>query len=141
MNLRPQRREEVDLNITPLIDVVFLLLIFFMVSTTFERESEISITLPEASEEYAETKLDTIEVAIDAEGRIFVNEQLLLNTQVITIREAIRDGAYDMEAPPIVISADAKATHQLVVRVMDAARQLDMTKITFATQELEDKIE
>jgi biopolymer transport protein ExbD len=141
VNLRPQRREEVDLNITPLIDVVFLLLIFFMVSTTFERESEISITLPEASEEYAETKLDTIEVAIDAEGRIFVNEQLLLNTQVITIREAIRDGAYDMEAPPIVISADAKATHQLVVRVMDAARQLDMTKITFATQELEDKIE
>lgn len=141
MNLRPQRREEVDLNITPLIDVVFLLLIFFMVSTTFERESEISITLPEASEEYAETKLDTIEVGIDAEGRIFVNEKLLLNTQVNTIREAIRDGAYDMEEPPIVISADAKATHQLVVRVMDAARQLDMMKITFATQEVEGKIE
>jgi biopolymer transport protein ExbD len=141
VNLRPQRREEVDLNITPLIDVVFLLLIFFMVSTTFERESEISITLPEASEEYAETKLDTIEVGIDAEGRIFVNEKLLLNTQVNTIREAIRDGAYDMEEPPIVISADAKATHQLVVRVMDAARQLDMMKITFATQEVEGKIE
>ena len=112
-----------------------------MVSTTFERESEISITLPEASEEYAETKLDTIEVGIDAEGRIFVNEKLLLNTQVNTIREAIRDGAYDMEEPPIVISADAKATHQLVVRVMDAARQLDMMKITFATQEVEGKIE
>jgi biopolymer transport protein ExbD len=141
MNLRPQRREDVDLNITPLIDVVFLLLIFFMVSTTFERESEISITLPEASEEYAETKLDTVEVAIDAEQRIYVNEQLLVNTQTSTIREALRDAMYDMEEPPVVISADAKATHQLVVRVMDAARQLDLVKITFATQEVEDNIE
>ena len=141
MNLRPQRKEDVDLNITPLIDVVFLLLIFFMVSTTFERESEISITLPEASEEYAETKLDTVEVAIDAEGRVYINEQQLVNTQTMTIREAIRDAMYDMEEPPVVISADAKATHQLVVRVMDAARQLDLTKITFATQEIEESIE
>ena len=121
MNLRPQRRDDVDLNITPLIDVVFLLLIFFMVSTTFERESEISITLPEASEEYAETKLDTVEVAVDAEGRVFINEQMLVNSQLMTIREALRDAMYDMEEPPVVISADARATHQLVVRVMDAA--------------------
>jgi biopolymer transport protein ExbD len=141
VNLRPQRREDVDLNITPLIDVVFLLLIFFMVSTTFERESEINITLPEASEEFTDTKLDTLEVAIDASGRIYINEQLLVNTQLITIREAMRDATYDMDKPPVVISADAKATHQLVVRVMDAARQLDLTKITFATQEIEDNPE
>ena len=65
MNLRPERRDDVELNITPLIDVVFLLLIFFMVSTTFERESEINITLPEASEEYTEAKPDAIEIAVD----------------------------------------------------------------------------
>lgn len=138
MNLRPQRRDDVELNITPLIDVVFLLLIFFMVSTTFERESQISITLPEASEEYTETKADSIEIAIDAEGRVYINEQSLLNSQPSTIREAMRDALTDMEDPSVIISADAKVTHQLVVRVMDAARQLDLVKITFATQEIED---
>ena len=127
-----------ELNITPLIDVVFLLLIFFMVSTTFERESEINITLPEASEEYTDTQLDKVEIAIDAEGRLFVNEQSLVNSQLGTIRDAIRNALFDLEDPQIIISADAKATHQLVVRVMDAARQLDLVKITFATQGIED---
>jgi biopolymer transport protein ExbD len=138
MNLRPQRKDDVELNITPLIDVVFLLLIFFMVSTTFERESEINITLPEASEEYTDVKDDSVEIAVDAEGRVYVNEQSLVNSQLITIREAIRDALHDLDDPPVIISADAKATHQLVVRVMDAARQLGLVKITFATQEIED---
>lgn len=138
MNLRPQRKDDVELNITPLIDVVFLLLIFFMVSTTFERESEINITLPEASEEYTDTQLDKVEIAIDAEGRLFVNEQSLLNSQLGTIKDAIQNALYDLEDPQIIISADAKATHQLVVRVMDAARQLNLVKITFATQGIED---
>jgi len=138
MNLRSQRKDDVELNITPLIDVVFLLLIFFMVSTTFERESEINITLPEASEEYTDTQLDKVEIAIDAEGRLFVNEQSLVNSQLGTIRDAIRNALFDLEDPQIIISADAKATHQLVVRVMDAARQLDLVKITFATQGIED---
>ena len=133
MNLRPQRRDDVDLNITPLIDVVFLLLIFFMVSTTFDRESEINITLPEASEEYTEVEIDKLEISIDAEGKIYVNDQVLLNTQINTIREALRNAAYDLDEPQVLISADAQATHQAVVRVMDAARQLDLVKITFAT--------
>lgn len=139
MNLRSQRREEVELNITPLIDVVFLLLIFFMVSTTFDRESEISLTLPEASEEFVESKVDEIAIAIDNKGRVFVNENPLLNSQLNTIREAMRDAAHDLSAPSIVISADASATHETVVRVMDAARQLDLVKITFATQEIKEE--
>ena len=139
MNLRPQRRDDVELNITPLIDVVFLLLIFFMVSTTFDRESEINITLPEASEEYTEVEIDKIEISIDAEGKIYVNEQVLLNSQLNTIREALRNAAYDLDKPQILISADAEATHQAVVRVMDAARQLDLVKITFATTALEEE--
>ena len=139
MNLRPHRTDDVELNITPLIDVVFLLLIFFMVSTTFDRESEINITLPEASEEYTEVEIDKLEISIDAEGKIYVNEQVLLNTQPNTIREAIRDAAYDLDDPQVLISADAQATHQTVVRVMDAARQLDLVKITFATTAIEEE--
>ena len=138
MNLRPQKRDDVELNITPLIDVVFLLLIFFMVSTTFEKESEINITLPEASQEYTDTQLDKVEIVIDVGGRIFVNEQSLVNSQLGTIRDALQNALYNLEDPQIIISADAKATHQLVVRVMDAARQLNLVKITFATQGIED---
>ena len=138
MNLRPQRHDDVDLNITPLIDVVFLLLIFFMVSTTFERESEINITLPEASEEYTDNQLDKVEIFIDAEGRLYVNEQALVNSQLDTIRDAIRSELFDLEDPQIIISADAKATHELVIRVMDAARQLELVKITFATRDIKE---
>jgi biopolymer transport protein ExbD len=134
MKLRSRRREDVELNITPLIDVVFLLLIFFMVSTTFEKQSQMKITLPEASEEVTDVIPDSVTVEIDTKGRVFVNKQSLVNSQPITIREAIRDATHDMEAPMVIIRADADATHQSVVKVMDAARQLGLIKITFATQ-------
>jgi len=137
MNLRPQRKDDVDINITPLIDVVFLMLIFFMVSTTFKRESEVNITLPEASEEYTEPKLDTVEVGVDAQGVVYVNGRKLINSQLLTIREALRDAALDLKDPPVIISADAQATHQSVIRIMDAARQLGLVRITFATQKIE----
>ena len=133
MNFRPRREEEVDVNLTPLIDVVFLLLIFFMVSTTFIRESEIELTLPEASEQVRENPLDKIEIAIDAHGRYFVNGNALINTQLATIRQALNDVRPADVEPVVIISADANATHQAVVTVMDAARQVGMTRITFPT--------
>lgn len=138
MNLRPQRKDDVELNLTPLIDVVFLLLIFFMVSTTFKRASELNITLPQASEKYTQAKPDSVKVSIDARGRVFVNDRQLANSQLYTIREAIRDSSRDLKKPTIIIAADANATHQMVVRVMDAARQLNLLKITFATRKLKD---
>ncbi len=134
MNFRPDRKDDIDLNITPLIDVVFLLLIFFMVSTTFERQSEISITLPRASESMKEVNPDIIHVAVDAQQRIFINEILLVNSNLETIREALQRNADGIIEPAIVISADADATHQSVVRILDAARQLSLTTITFSTQ-------
>lgn len=140
MNLRSQRREELELNITPLIDVVFLLLIFFMVSTSFERQSEINITLPEANEEYTEVNPDALHVDIDVQGQVFINNRPLVNAQLSTIREALRDATHDMEDPPLIISADAQATHQLVIRVMDAARQLNLVRIIFATQRIEEDL-
>ena len=139
MNLRPKRSDDLDVNITPLIDVVFLLLIFFMVSTTFERESEINITLPEASEEFIEPLVESLTVDVDAQGRIFINQQSLVNAQLRTIREALRDAIVDMNDPAVVINADAQATHQNIIKIMDAARQLGLVKITFATQRIKEE--
>lgn len=139
MNLRPNKKDNVELNITPLIDVVFLLLIFFMVSTTFDRESEIDLTLPEASEEATKQEPVAVNVAVDASGQMFVNGEPLVNSQILTIREAMRDAARGLEDPPVIISADEKATHDSVVRIMDAARQLDLVRITFATRELSEE--
>ena len=131
MNFGLPREEELDVNLTPLIDVVFLLLIFFMVSTTFIRESEIELTLPEASEDVRENPVDTIEVAIDANGRYFVNGNALINTQLNTIRHALNEVRPADAEPVVIISADANASHQAVVTVMDAARQSGLTRITF----------
>jgi len=138
MNFRPKSPEELELNITPLIDVVFLLLIFFMVSTTFEHESEVNITLPKASKEIAQAKPDAINVAIDAQSRIFINNKELLNSRISTIKEALYDIAVDLEDAPIIISADEETPYQIVIRTMDAARQLGLVKITFATRISED---
>ena len=87
MNFQPHKKKDVELDITALIDVVFLLLIFFMVSTTFERESEINITLPESSKELTQAKPDAINVAIDAQSHIYINDKEILNTQVSTIKQ------------------------------------------------------
>ena len=134
MNLRPAPKEPVDINLTPLIDVVFLLLIFFMVSTTFNRDSELSIELPAASAEAQKRRPDAIEVAIDAQGRFYVNGRQLLNTQSKTVRQAVKNAAGDQESPPIIISADAKTPHQAVVQIMDVALELGFVRLTFATR-------
>lgn len=139
MNFQPRASEELDINVTPLIDVVFLLLIFFMVSTTFERESEINITLPQASEEITEAKPDAINVSIDARDNIYVNDQALLNSQVNSIKEAIFDKLGERSDATVIISADSKTDHQTVVKVMDAARQLGLVRITFATQKYDEE--
>lgn len=139
MNLRPPHRSQTDINITPLIDIVFLLLIFFMVSTTFERESEIKITLPDASEEQLEPNPDNVLVKIDANEYVYIDDKPLVNFQLATIRRALRERTAMLDTPPpVIIRADAKVSHQLVVRVMDAARQTGLTNITFATRVLEE---
>ncbi len=105
-----------------------------MVSTTFNRDSELSIELPTATAEAQERKPESIEVAIDAQGRFYVNGRQLLNTQPKTLREALRSAAGDNESPPVIISADAKTPHQAVVQIMDAARELGFVRLTFATR-------
>ncbi len=134
MKLRHSKKEAPEVNITPLIDVVFLLLIFFMVSTTFQREAELSIELPEASSEAPESVDPRIEIAIDATGRYFVNGRPLVNRQPETIRKALKQASEGRKSAPVVISADANTPHQAVVTVMDAARQLGLVKLTFAAR-------
>lgn len=136
MNLQQERKEDLDVNITPLIDIVFLLLIFFMVSTTFERESEIDVTLPQATIDAPQEQNEVIEVVISSQGEFYVNGKRVINKQVSTLKQALLKVANGREDPPIIISADAKATHQSVVTVMDAARQLGFVHLSFATSQI-----
>jgi biopolymer transport protein ExbD len=135
VNLRHERKESPDVNLTPLIDVVFLLLIFFMVSTTFERESELGIELPEATAEPEETEKDMVEVSIDAQGRFYVNGIELVNTQLDSVKQALLKAAGGRESPPIVLSADGHAPVQAAVTVMDAAKQLGFLRLSFAARQ------
>lgn len=137
--LRTKRDSELELNITPLIDVVFLLLIFFMVSTTFQRESEITIELPESSGEIAETEKKVIEISIDSQGRYFVNQRRIIDTDIKTLKNAISITRGDAKEPKLIISADKMTPHQSVVRAMDAARQLGLVHLTFATKQVKQK--
>ena len=138
MNFAPKREKELELNLTPLIDVVFLLLIFFMVSTTFERESEISIELPESSGEEARQEQFVIEISIDGQGRYFINQRKLKDNKIGTLKRGIREvraeQGDDGGEPKLIISADRNTPHQAVVLAMDAARQLGLVHLTFATK-------
>lgn len=134
MKLRHSSKEAPDVNLTPLIDVVFLLLIFFMVSTTFSRDSELGIELPEATQEPQEAQPNTIEIGIDPQGRYYVNGRRLVNTQLATVKQAVSKAAGGKTEAPILVSADAKTPHQSVIVVMDAVRQLGFSRLSFAAQ-------
>ena len=139
MNIGSRQKEVLDINITPLIDVVFLLLIFFMVSTTFERESEIEIMLPEATASAKTANDFVMQVTIDEEGTYYVNHQRVINTKLDTLMKAMKEVAGDRKDPPIILSADAKTPHQAVIPAMDAARRLGFVHINFATTQINDK--
>ena len=136
MNLRPQRRESPELNLTPLIDVVFLLLIFFMVSTTFDKEARIKVELPEAATQDEKTEdVPLIDITVDATGRYFVNQKEVINTEIATLKRAIEKEAGDRRDQPVIINADANARHQSVIKVMDAASQLGFVNMTFSAKQ------
>jgi biopolymer transport protein ExbD len=137
MNLRPRRRRAPGVDITPLIDVVFLLLIFFMVSTTFERETQIQIELPEASGEEAEVNKEELEISIDRHGVFYVNQLEVINNEIETLKQAISKAIGDKRDLPVIINADARATHQSVMTAMDAASQLGLLRMTFVANDPE----
>jgi len=129
-----QKKQEITVNLTPLIDVVFLLLIFFMVSTSFTRETQIKLDLPKASVEPLESKIDSLEISIDKEGRYFVNGKGLVNVSIDTLKRAITPILNDNKDISVIISADANTPYQSVVTAMDATSQLGVRNLKMATQ-------
>lgn len=138
MNIQPDNQEEPEINLTPLIDVVFLLLIFFMVSTTFEHQSRIQIELPEATAEASKPEDESLEILIDAQGRYFLGDQQVVNTELKTLKGAIRKAVGQREVMPVIIRADARTPHQAVVRALDATSQLGLVNISLATSKIEE---
>lgn len=138
MRFKRQRSQEVGVDLTPLIDVVFLLLIFFMVSATFTRESHLQIELPEARGEVAEEDIIQLDVVVNAEGNYIVNDRSLVNNRRETLERAISELAEGNTSLPFIITADARTPHEYVVRAMDVAGQLGFSRLSITTERVSD---
>jgi biopolymer transport protein ExbD len=134
MKLSVRPRAEPEVNLTSLIDVVLLLLIFFMVSTSFVKQSQISIRLPEADNSAVVEELpDQLDIMITEQGTYLVNGRELVNNRPETIRNALQKISGGNTSLPLTISADANARHQYVVTAMDVAGKLGFVQISNAT--------
>jgi biopolymer transport protein ExbD len=133
-------RHEATVELTPLIDVVFLLLIFFMVSTTFIRETQLKIDLPEASGELQEIEEGFIEITVNQQGEYSVNDRVLVNNELNTLIRALTELLQaGSNTTRLIVTADARATHQTVVRAMDAAGKVGLTRISITTRQPDDE--
>lgn len=131
---RGQRADEPEINLIPLIDVLLVILIFLMVTTTYARFAELQINLPQAQGDTAEEAPAQINVVVEADGGYLVDDVAVSGASVEALGKALASAADAREEPVLVISADALATHQAVVRVMDAARRVNLPRVTFVTQ-------
>lgn len=134
MKFQRKRRAETGIDVTPLIDVVFLMLIFFMVSTTFTREAHLQIELPEADASRTVDEEQRLEIIVSASGSYALNGKMLVNTQIDTLISALRQESAGNSSQPLVITADAKTPHELVVRAMDAAGRLGFVHLSITTR-------
>lgn len=134
MNFKRQVKAEESVNLTPLIDVVFLLLIFFMVSTTFTKETHLEIDLPEAEGEQQPVAETQIEVVVDAQGNFTVNGKPLVNKQLDTLRTAIERTSSGKTDIPFIITGDSDANYQSIVSVMDVAGKMGFVNLSMTTR-------
>lgn len=137
MRFRTERRtEEPEINLIPMIDVLLVIIIFLMLTTTYSKFSGLEINLPSADAEASQAKSNEINVAITAEGAVMVNRQTVADKDVATIAAALGRAVNPAAGkdPVVVINADAKATHQSVIDVMQAAQRAGLPQISFATQ-------
>lgn len=137
MKFQRQPVEEVNVNLTSLIDVVFLLLIFFMVSTTFTRERELTVELPRAVGAAATEVPDFIEIQISADGEYAINDQRLVNRDRETLERALKKESKGNVDIPLIITADANTAHQAVMTAMDVSGALGFTKLRLTAQQPE----
>ena len=134
MNFRHRRPEEPEINLIPFIDVLLVVLIFLMLSTTYSRFTELKVTLPVADATRLDNPPREILVSVSAEGLYSVNRQLIGQPGVEGLVAALSNAAQGDFKRPLIISADAMAAHQSVINVMDAARRVGLSQLTFAAQ-------
>ena len=135
MQLRATQTEDPEISLTSLIDVVFLLLIFFMVSTTFEHPAVLKVDLPEASNvSQPENQPDSFELVIDQNGLFYLNDRQLLDASPATLRAAFNEAAGEDREMPIVLRADAQTPHHFVVTAMDVTAQMGFRRLSIATE-------
>ena len=133
MNFRPQRGERLELNLIPMIDVLIVLLIFLVLTTTFARETALTINLPKAVSGTNATQAPAIELVIDADGQYAVDKKRLASAELGAIKQALQD-AGAQENSVLTISADCNARHQALITALDAASALGLTHISIAAQ-------
>ena len=131
---RGKEKEPLEINLVPLIDVMMVILIFLMISTTYSKYTELAINLPSAEAEKQPERMNEISVMVNASGNLVINKVAVPFTSTAALSEALRRAAGGAKDPVVVISADANTTHQAVVRVMEAARVAGLSQITFTTQ-------
>ena len=130
---RGRTREEPEINLIPMIDVLLVILIFMMVTTSYAKYSELQINLPQASGEQTSNHTNQINVAVDAAEHYSVNNTIAPFSNVSTLAQIMRKAAGDQQDPTVIINADAKAPHQAVINIMEAARMNGYGRITFTT--------
>jgi biopolymer transport protein ExbD len=131
---RGREKEPLEINLVPLIDVMMVILIFLMITTTYSKYTELQITLPTADAEKQPERPSEVSVLVNAQGHYVVNKHAVAFRGVEQLADELRRAAGAGKEPVVVISADAAATHQAVVRVMEAARIAGLSQITFTTQ-------
>jgi biopolymer transport protein ExbD len=134
MNFRPHPHDEPEINLIPFIDVLLVVLIFLMLSTTYSKFTELQVKLPVADAEQQRDYPKEVIVAVSSDGRYMVNKTLVDGRGIGVLGAALVEAAKAGKDSIIIISADASATHQAVITVMEAARRQGLTQITFATQ-------
>jgi len=131
---RGKQKEPLEINLVPLIDVMMVILIFLMISTTYSKYTELEITLPTADAQKQLERANEVSVLVNAQGQYVINRSAVPFRGVEQLAEELKRAAATLKEPIVVISADAAATHQSVVRVMEASRLAGLTQITFTTQ-------
>ena len=135
MNFQRRRsRDEPEINLIPMIDVLLVILIFLMVTTTYSRYSELQINLPQADANQPQERPNQINVAVNAEGQYVINKTRVQFTNVEQLGAELKRAGDGLKDPIVIISADKKADFQSVVQVMEASRLVGLTQITFTTQ-------
>ena len=135
MNFRPGTRDEPEINLIPFIDILLVVLIFLVLTTTYSKYTELRVNLPTADAEKPQSNPREVVVSVGADGRFAVNRLVLDAGSVDSLVAAIGEAARDDREAMVIISADAAASHQSVIHVMDAARRAGLSRITFATQQ------